>query len=601
MEAYREEFARIKDLLKKNPQGMSVTEIARELDRNKHSVGRYLDILHALGSVEMRTYGMAKVYSLSCRVPFSAFISTIGDAFFVLDGDRRITQANDIFLDLIGLEKGAVIGRSLSYLEVPAPDVQEVLAVIEGHIGGVEEIFDVGLGTGDGRRDFTVRVIPTLFDDGSNGSAVIAVDVTEKMRAFRAVEESERKYRELVENANSIILKMDTRGNIVFFNEFAERFFGYREEEVLGKNVIGTIVPPTEASGRDLRGLIRRICAGNGDYSSNENANITKDGRTVWIRWTNRSIEDRDGNLVGVLSIGNDITDRKQMEEELAAKASELERRVGELRCLFAMSDLFDMDRPLSEVVQGVVDLIPGAMRRPERAAARITLRGVVCSTPGFDDAVGGVAAPIVVGDLQVGSVEAVYPGHAPSGGETPFDHDERKMIQTIAGRLGWMVGWMDAERALMAERDFASAVLDTVGAAVVVLDPEGRVLRLNRAGEEISGHLAAQAVGKMFWDLFVFPDEAERVKEVFSTSLQAGGRGRVGIRSGRCWHAEDGTPRYIDWSHMVLRTADGAVAYMIVTGIDVTREKTVAEDLRRCQALLDRLLEAPGGRGPGE
>jgi DNA-binding IclR family transcriptional regulator len=51
MDAYREEFARIKDLLKKNPQGMSVTEIARELDRNKHSMGRYLDILHALGDV----------------------------------------------------------------------------------------------------------------------------------------------------------------------------------------------------------------------------------------------------------------------------------------------------------------------------------------------------------------------------------------------------------------------------------------------------------------------------------------------------------------------------------------------------------------------
>lgn len=430
---------------------------------------------------------------------------------------------------------------------------------------------------------------------------VIAVDVTEKMRAFRTLEESERIYRELVENANSIILKMDTRGNIVFFNEFAERFFGYRKEEVLGKNVIGTIVPPTEASGRDLRGLIRRICAGNGNYSSNENANITKNGRTVWIRWTNRSIEDRDGNLVGVLSIGNDITDRKMMEEALAAKASELERRVGELRCLFAMSDLVGTDRPLSDVLQVVVDLLPGAMRRPGRAAARIALRGQVCSTAGFDGPGSGITAPIVVGGVQEGSVEAAYPGPAPSGGDTPFDDDELKLIQTIADRLGWMVGWMDAERAPVAERDFAGAVLDTVGAAVVVLDPGGRILRLNRAGEEMSGHLAAQVVGKMFWDLFVFPEEAERVKEVFSASFEGGDHGRVGIRSGRSWHAGDGTARYIDWSHMVLRTADGAVEYMIVTGIDVTREKTAAEDLRRCQALLDRLLEAPEGRGPGE
>jgi len=414
MDAYREEFARIKDLLKKNPQGMSVTEIARELDRNKHSMGRYLDILHALGDVEMRAYGMAKVYTLSCRVPLSAFISTIGEAFFVLDDDRRIMQANAIFFDLIGLKKEEVIGRYLSYLEVPGPDMQEMLAVIAARLGEVDQTFDVALGEAEGRRDFTVRAIPTLFDDGGGGHAVVVVDVTEKMRAFRAVEVSERKYRELVEHANSIILKMDTEGNIVFFNEFAERFFGYRKEEVLGKNVIGTIVPPTEISGRDLRDLIRKICTGAERYSSNENANITRDGRTVWIRWTNRSIEDRDGNLVGVLSVGNDITDRREMEQELASKARDLERRNRELGCLFATSDLIGMDRPLSEVVQGVADLLPGAMRRPDRAAARIALRGEVCSTAGFDGSGSGISAPIVIGGVQEGSVEAAYPGHAP-------------------------------------------------------------------------------------------------------------------------------------------------------------------------------------------
>jgi PAS domain S-box-containing protein len=595
MDAYREEFARIKDLLKKNPQGMSVTEIARELDRNKHSMGRYLDILHALGDVEMRAYGMAKVYTLSCRVPLSAFISTIGEAFFVLDDDRRIMQANAIFFDLIGLKKEAVIGRHLSYLEVPAPDMQEMLAVIAAHLGEVDRTFDVVLGDDEGRRDFTVRAIPTLFDGGGGGHAVVVVDVTEKMRAFRAVEVSERKYRELVEHANSIILKMDTEGNIVFFNEFAERFFGYRKEEVLGKNVFGTIVPPTEISGRDLRDLIRKICTGAERYSSNENANITRDGRTVWIRWTNRSIEDRDGNLVGVLSVGNDITDRKEMEQELAAKARDLERRNRELGCLFATSDLIGMDRPLSEVVQGVADLIPGAMRWPDRAAARITLLGEVCSTAGFEGSGGTIVSPIVVGGDQAGSVEGAYFGDVPSGRGPLFDDDEVKLIQTIADRLGWMIGWRDAERALVVERDFASAILDTVGAAVVVLDPEGRILRLNRAGEEISGYLAMQAVGKMFWDLFVLPGEAEQVKEVFSAFVGEGGYTRAGVRSGKSWHAVDGSRRYVDWSHMVLRTADGAVEYVIVTGIDVTREKTAAEDLRRCQALLDRILEVPG------
>ncbi len=53
--------------------------------------------------------------------------------------------------------------------------------------------------------------------------------------------QSEARYRELVEDANSIILRLDSTGRITFINEFAQRFFGYRAEEVLGENVVGTI------------------------------------------------------------------------------------------------------------------------------------------------------------------------------------------------------------------------------------------------------------------------------------------------------------------------------------------------------------------------
>lgn len=75
----------------------------------------------------------------------------------------------------------------------------------------------------------------------------------------KALRESEKKYRELVQNANSIILRMDTNGRITFFNEFAQKFFGYTEDEILGKNLVGTIVPETDSSHRDLRAMIKDI------------------------------------------------------------------------------------------------------------------------------------------------------------------------------------------------------------------------------------------------------------------------------------------------------------------------------------------------------
>ncbi len=144
-----------------------------------------------------------------------------------------------------------------------------------------------------------------------------AADMIERTRGEEKLRESEQEYRDLVENANLIILKMDTRGNITFFNEFAQRFFGYTLDEVLGRNVVGTIVPETESSGRDMSEIIRDVCTNPEEYKNHENENITRDGRRVWIQWTNRAVCDERGARAGLLCIGNDITEQKRVEESL--------------------------------------------------------------------------------------------------------------------------------------------------------------------------------------------------------------------------------------------------------------------------------------------
>lgn len=135
--------------------------------------------------------------------------------------------------------------------------------------------------------------------------------------ALEKLGRSEAKYREVVQNANSIILRRDPQGRITFFNEFAQRFFGYTEEEIFGKPVVGTIVPKTETTGRDLEAMIKEIGRYPERYASNENENTRRNGDRVWIAWTNRAIRDKDGNVVEILCIGNDITERKQLEKEL--------------------------------------------------------------------------------------------------------------------------------------------------------------------------------------------------------------------------------------------------------------------------------------------
>ncbi|NTW98548.1 MAG: PAS domain S-box protein, partial [Geobacteraceae bacterium] len=132
-----------------------------------------------------------------------------------------------------------------------------------------------------------------------------------------ALKQSEEKYRELVEKAHTIILKMDVNGRITFFNEYAESFFGFSEQELLGRSVVGTIVPETESSGRDLEDMIVQLTENPSRYISNINENIRKNGERVWVSWSNHELVDAEGASQGILSVGLDITDLKRMEEAL--------------------------------------------------------------------------------------------------------------------------------------------------------------------------------------------------------------------------------------------------------------------------------------------
>lgn len=171
--------------------------------------------------------------------------------------------------------------------------------------------------------DGTVKYIhatrrPMLNDAGEVVKLVgVLTDITERKRAEEALRESEHKYRELVENANSIILRWNSRGEITFLNEFGQKFFGYNESEILGRNMVGAITPEIESTGRDLRSLIAGICENPTAFKQSVNENMLRDGSRVWIAWTNKAAFDAEGKPTGVLSIGSDITERKRAEEAL--------------------------------------------------------------------------------------------------------------------------------------------------------------------------------------------------------------------------------------------------------------------------------------------
>ncbi|MBP3956413.1 PAS domain S-box protein [Gemmata sp. G18] len=147
----------------------------------------------------------------------------------------------------------------------------------------------------------------------------IGIDVSARQAAETRLAESEREYRELVELANSIILRWNPEGRVTLLNEFGLRFFGYAAEEIVGRHVMDTIVPSTESTGRDLRDLMAHVCADPKSFEQNVNENVRKNGARAWIAWTNRIIFDAQGRVVEILSIGTDVTAQRRAEQALAA------------------------------------------------------------------------------------------------------------------------------------------------------------------------------------------------------------------------------------------------------------------------------------------
>ena len=141
-------------------------------------------------------------------------------------------------------------------------------------------------------------------------------EIIERKIIERALRESEKNYRELVQNSNSIILKINSRGEITFCNDFGKNIFGFSNENITGKNIIGTIVPEVDSSGKNLKDMMDKIIANPEIFHFNENENITKDGKRIWVAWANAPVIDSEGNFIEILCIGNDITEKKIALEE---------------------------------------------------------------------------------------------------------------------------------------------------------------------------------------------------------------------------------------------------------------------------------------------
>jgi diguanylate cyclase (GGDEF)-like protein/PAS domain S-box-containing protein len=123
-------------------------------------------------------------------------------------------------------------------------------------------------------------------------------------------------YRELVDLANCVILRLNAQGEVAFLNEFGARFFGFEPGEVLGRSAVGTIIPEVDSQGARGLDLLERLLRDPDRYGHHENENVHKSGRRVWMAWINKPLSE-NGTFAGLVCIGSDITPQVTARDEL--------------------------------------------------------------------------------------------------------------------------------------------------------------------------------------------------------------------------------------------------------------------------------------------
>nr|MBC7245523.1 PAS domain S-box protein [Chloroflexota bacterium] len=136
----------------------------------------------------------------------------------------------------------------------------------------------------------------------------------ERKRTEQELQERERRFRSLLDNVELVAVGLDKEGHVTYANPYLLQLTGYSLDEVLGKNWFATFIPERH---RQTLGTMFAELLQDWRYLHHENPILTKSGEERLIVWNNTLLLDTEGNPIGTMSIGEDITERRRMEQAL--------------------------------------------------------------------------------------------------------------------------------------------------------------------------------------------------------------------------------------------------------------------------------------------
>ncbi|MGA2632000.1 MAG: response regulator [Terriglobia bacterium] len=277
----------------------------------------------------------------------------------------------------------------------------------------------------------------------------------------------------------------------------------------------------------------------------------------------------------------------EQLEVQVAKRTAMLMKRIKELKCLFAISNLVaEPQGSINELLKAAADLIPPGWQYPEITRARIVLEGREFASANFRDSAWKQSADIVISGRTVGTVEVCYLEERPALEEGPFSKEERDLTTDIARRLGGRIERQWAEEALAASEVRYRRLFESAKDGILILDAEtGMIVDVNPFLIELLGSPREHFLRQHIWDLGFFKDIVSN-KAMFE-ELQR--KDYIRYESLPLETAE-GRPTDVEFVSNVYQAGGKKVIQCNVR--DITKRKRAEKQLRRLNRALRTISE---------
>ena len=244
-------------------------------------------------------------------------------AIMVVDEEGRLVSWNQFTEHLLGMGKDDLLARDVRSL-YPLPEWERICAM-NLRRKGMQHHMETKMIRGDGEIidvDISLSVVQDS-DEGISGSVGVVRDITERRHMEEALRRSERRFRQVVENAREWIWEVDADGLYTYASPVVEKILGYKVEEILGKKHLYDLFHPDDAEA--VRTRSREIFERKDVFSKFQARCVGKDGAVVWLLRSGVPILDKDGRLLGYRGADADITERMRTHEILDRKQKNLE------------------------------------------------------------------------------------------------------------------------------------------------------------------------------------------------------------------------------------------------------------------------------------